>query len=34
LIFDRARVFFGDFGLEQIAGNPPRLMPPLDAARK
>ena len=33
LIFDRARVFFGDFRLEQIADNARRFMLPLDAGR-
>ncbi len=33
LIFDRARMFFRDFRLEQIADNARRLMLPLDAGR-
>src|SRR3954453_18325470 len=31
LIFDRARLLLGNLGAEQIADNPRRLMPALDA---
>jgi hypothetical protein len=31
LVFDRARLLLGDLGAEQIADNPRRLVPALDA---